>query len=122
MSKLDTLRIPDYPNHILEAICRIEKYTADVTETGFLTNSLVQDAVSRNFEIIGEASRNIERYHPVFAKANSNVPWSDLYTMRNRISHGYFSVDLEIVWKTIERDLPPLAKEIALLLKTEPNI
>jgi uncharacterized protein with HEPN domain len=117
MSKVDALRIPDYLNHILEAIRRIKNYTADMTVTSFLNDSLVQDAVIRNFEIIGEASRNIERYHQGFADNHSNVPWSDLYTMRNRISHGYFSIDLEIVWKTIERDLPSLNKEIEGLLK-----
>jgi uncharacterized protein with HEPN domain len=78
----------------------------------------VQDAVIRNFEVIGEASRNIERYHPAFATAHPNIPWSDLYTMRNRVAHGYFSVDLEIVWKTIQRDLPPLARDIAQLLNS----
>jgi uncharacterized protein with HEPN domain len=117
MNKSDVLRIPDYLNHILEAIHRIGKYTADVTEISFLTNSLVQDAVVRNFEIIGEAARNIARYHPNFAKIQSHIPWSDLYTMRNRISHGYFSVDFEIVWKTIERDLPPLHHQVQSLLK-----
>lgn len=116
MSKSDTLRIPDYLNHILEAIARVDKYTKNMTESAFLADSLVQDAVIRNFEVIGEASRNIERYHPAFAASHSNIPWSDLYTMRNRVAHGYFSVDLQIVWKTIERDLPSLAADIAQLL------
>lgn len=118
MSKSDLQRIPDYLAHILEAMHRIDIYTSGMTEAVFLQNQLVQDAVIRNFEIIGEAARNIERYHQVFAAQHDDIPWSDLYTMRNRISHGYFSVDLEIVWKTIERDLPPLTMDIQTLLKT----
>lgn len=57
----DPLRVPDYLYHILEAISRIQKYCEDIDQTAFLLNPLVQDAVIRNFEIIGEASRNVER-------------------------------------------------------------
>lgn len=89
MSKSDAQRIPDYLNHILEAIHRIDTYTTDMTEASFLDNSLTQDAVIRNFVVIGEASRNIERYHQTFTALHSDIPWNDLYTMRNRISHGY---------------------------------
>ena len=67
MRKSDGQRIPDYLGHILEAIHRIDTYTADMTEVVFLQNALVQDAVIRNFEIIGEAARNIERHHSIFA-------------------------------------------------------
>ena len=88
-----------------------------MTEVSFLSNELVQDAVVRNFEIIGEAARNIERYHAAFSVAHATVPWNDLYTMRNRIAHGYFSIDWGIVWKTIERDLLPLALAITELLE-----
>ena len=76
----------------------------------FLENELVQDAVIRNIEIMGEASKNIERHHLVFAKKYSVIPWQDIYLMRNRVSHGYFSVDLDIVWNTIQNDLPELKK------------
>jgi hypothetical protein len=62
MSK-DSLRVPNYLDHILQAINRISRYTENITEAGFLENELVQDAVIRNIEIIGEAARNIERHH-----------------------------------------------------------
>ena len=55
------LRVPDYLTHILNAIQRIDRYTADMNEAGFLANELVQDAVIRNIEIIGEAANNIQR-------------------------------------------------------------
>lgn len=90
------LRIPDYLEHILEAIRRIVTYTEDLTEVVFLEDEKTQDAVIRNFEVIGEASRNIER---------------------NQVAHGYFKVDLEIVWRTIQHDLPLMEADIQRLLK-----
>lgn len=106
MSK--TLRVPDYLGHILQSIERIGRYTTDLDQAGFLGSELVQDAVIRNIEIIGEASNNIQRVDPEFAAAHSEIPWQVMYTMRNRVSHGYDKVDLEIVWKTIQGDLPVL--------------
>lgn len=106
------LRVPDYLGHILKAIERIDRYTADMDEMAFLNSDLVQDAVIRNIEIIGEASNNIQRVDPAFAAQHDDIPWLILYTMRNRVSHGYDKVDLEIVWKTIQGDLPGLHEQI----------
>ena len=89
-----------------------------VDEVAFLENKMVQDAVIRNIEIIGEAARNIERYHPDFAIAHPEVPWEDIYLMRNRVANGYFSVDFEIVWKSIQNDLPELQQQILQLQKS----
>jgi uncharacterized protein with HEPN domain len=114
----DHLRVADYLGHILEAIERIYRYTQDIDEVGFLENQMVQDAVLRNIENIGEAAKNIERTAPEFATRHAEVPWAVIYAMRNRISHGYFKVDLEIVWKMLERDLPELAEQIARLVDT----
>lgn len=102
------LRVLDYLSHILNAIKRIERYTADMDEMAFLNTELVQDAVIRNIEIIGEASNNIQRVDATFAAQHDDIPWQVIYTMRNRVSHGYHKVDLEIVWKTIQSDLPGL--------------
>ena len=102
------LRVPDYLGHILEAIERIEEYVSDMDELAFLSSKLVQDAVIRNIEIIGEASNNIQRVDPVFAAQHAEIPWQVMYAMRNRVSHGYDKVDFEMVWKTICNDLPDL--------------
>lgn len=83
----------------------------DIDEVGFLENEMVQDAVIRNIEIIGEAARNIGKHHPAFASEHPNVPWEDMYWMRNRVSHGYFSVDLGVIWNTIQRDIPELEQQ-----------
>ena len=117
MTKKDAMRIPDYLEHILEALKRIFDYVEDIGEVGFLTNALVQDAVLRNLENIGEASNKLVRYHDEFIKQYPDVPWEDMYWMRNRISHGYFSIDFEIIWKTIEQDLPTLEEQIRNIYK-----
>lgn len=108
----DPQRLPDYLGHILEAIERIRAYVADVDEVGFLSSKIIQDAVIRNLEVIGEASRNIERVHPEFAAAHPELPLALANDMRNALAHGYFKVDLEIVWKTIQGNLPDLHAQI----------
>jgi len=116
MSKSDVLRVMDYLSHIVEAIDRIHRYVEDVTELTFLEDEKTQDAVVRNFEILGEAAHNIEQFHPAFAQANADVPWLLMYTMRKRVAHGYFKVDYELVWKTIHADLPELRGQVAALI------
>ncbi len=64
MRKTDILRIPDYLSHIIEAIERIHEYVEDISEVTFLEDRKTQDAVIRNFEVLGEAAHNIEIYHP----------------------------------------------------------
>jgi len=108
----DPRRLPDYLGHILEAIERIQHYVDGMDEVGFLNSKLVQDAVIRNLEVIGEASRNIEHVHPEFAAAHPELPLALANDMRNALAHGYFKVDLEIVWKTIQSNLPDLHAQI----------
>ena len=113
----DKQRLLDYLNHILESIARIERYVEGFDHVSFLNNELIQDAVIRNMEIIGEANRNVGRYYPDFANQHSDVPFSIAYEMRNALAHGYFKVDFEVVWKTIERDLPELENSLERLVK-----
>lgn len=106
------LRLQDFLEHILQAIERIERYTADTDETTFLQNELTQDAVVRNIEIIGQASHNIEARFPEFAAAHPELPLSFAYQMRNAVAHGYFTVDMAILWRTIRDDLPRLRTQV----------
>lgn len=115
MTKADALRIPDYLSHILEALGRIFEYMDDVDEVGFLQSKLIQDAIVRNLEVLGEASQNLMRHHADFVANHREIPWEKMYWMRNRLSHGYFSIDFEVVWKTLEQDLPDLEKQIKAL-------
>lgn len=110
-------RLLDYLEHILQAVERIQDYTEDLDEVTFLKEGMAQDAVIRNLEVIGEASRNIERHFPEFAKTHPELPLASAYEMRNALAHGYFSVDLGIVWKTIENDLPNLHGQTQTLLQ-----
>jgi len=75
-----------------------------------------QDAVIRNLEIIGEACNNVSRNHPDFAVQHAIVPWGFAYEMRNALAHGYFNVDLSIVWQTIQNDLPSLKAQVVTLI------
>ena len=118
MSK--ALRAADYLGHILQAIERIDRYTAEMDEAGFLNSELVQDAVIRNIEIVGEAANNILRVAAEFAAANADIPWQVMYTMRNRVSHGYEQIDLEIVWRTVQGDLPVLHRQVQAALTSLP--
>ena len=74
--KNDSLRVADYLEHIIDAIRQIAEYTEDIDEAGFLANRLVQDAVIRNIEIIGEAARNVERTAMEFVAEHDEVPWA----------------------------------------------
>ena len=113
----DEQRLLDYLEHILQAIGRINRYIDDMDEASFLQNEMAQDAVIRNLEIIGEASHNIEVKFPEFSESHPELPLAFAYQMRNAVAHGYFKVDLEIVWKTIERDLPQLEMKVSELIE-----
>ena len=76
-----------------------------------------QDAVIRNFEIIGEASKNVERVAPEFVAAHPELPLAFAYDMRNLLAHGYYKVDVAVVWKTIERDLPFLQQQVTMAMR-----
>lgn len=108
-------RLPEYLDHILEAIKRIRTYTEDIVESAFLEDTLVQDGVIRNIEVIGEAAKNVEQRYPEFSAKHPEVPWVLVYAMRNRVAHGYFKIDLEIVWRTIQDDLPELELQLMRL-------
>jgi uncharacterized protein with HEPN domain len=65
-----------------------------------------------NLQVIGEAAQNIRQHHPDFVAGNATVPWVSAYGMRNAVTHGYFTVDLERVWTTIQSDLPPFEAQL----------
>lgn len=115
--KPDPGRTPEFLHHILEAISRILTYTGGMSGEDFAGESLVQDAVIRNIEIMGEAARNILHFDPAFAAAHPEIPLRDVYLMRNRVAHGYFSVDVAIVWNAVRSEIPALQQRIRKALQ-----
>ena len=97
MTQTGAARLAEYLGHILQAIARIQEYVRGMDETAFAQDRRTQDAVIRNFEILGEAARNVEKRYPEFAAQHPDVPWTVAYEMRNVLSHGYFKVDLAVV-------------------------
>ena len=103
-----------YLKDILEAIERIESYVKGCTFEQFAKNTLVIDAVVRNFEIIGEATKRI----PVEIKQeNPLIKWKEMAGMRDKLAHEYFGVDIDILWKTAINRLPALKPHIEELLR-----
>jgi len=117
LSKRDELALVDYLEHIQQAIDRIQRYLSDIDHAAFLANEEKQDAVIRNLEIIGEAAGNIQRHFPDFATKYPDFPLKAAYGTRNALAHGYFKIDLDVVWKTIERDLPMLDIQVRRVIQ-----
>ena len=115
--KTDELQLIDYLGHIAKAANNVAEYREGLDYPAFLKHKMAQDAVIRNFEIIGEAAKKILDRFPEFTEEHNAIPWRSLYGMRNALSHGYFKVDLERVWQTAERDLPMLGEQIKEILR-----
>jgi uncharacterized protein with HEPN domain len=69
--------------------------------------------------VIGEASIKLHKVAPAIAMAHPDIPWKDMRTMRNKLIHDYFDVDLDVVWTTVQQDLPALADQIKALLRQQ---
>lgn len=82
----------------------------------FYADTLTQDAVIRNIEIIGEAANNLFEAEPAIAVKHPTIPLAQIYGMRNRVAHGYFSVSLAMIWDTVEVDIPDLRDKIQSVL------
>ncbi len=108
----------DYLQDVLEAIQRTLEYTGSITWQEFLVDHKTQDAVIRNLEVIGEATKkisdNIQNRYP-------EIPWRDITGTRDRLVHHYFGVNLEIVWQIAKSDLPVLFTQIRNVLDKFPT-
>lgn len=101
-----------YLKHIRDAIARVELYTAR-GQKAFFQDTMVQDAVIRNLEVIGEAVKNLS---PAFRRRHPAIPWRSITALRNVLIHEYFGVDLEIVWRVVRRRPPTLKRSVEMLL------
>jgi uncharacterized protein with HEPN domain len=102
-----------FVEHIIENIEDIENFTENVEKEDFLENKEKQNAIIRSLEIIGEAVKNIS---PKLKTKYKNIPWKEIAGTRDKITHHYFGVDLELIWKIIKENLSIL-KEQMLTIK-----
>ena len=102
-----------YLGHILNCVLKIQEYMKGITLEQFINNDEKQDAVVRNFEVIGEATSRIS---DEFKIKNNQLPWRKMKAMRNFLIHDYEEVDLKLVWEAIMVDLPELKTNIEKII------
>ena len=102
-----------YVRHMLDAISRLERHISGVDRTGFLENELVQDAVIRQLEILGEAAGRISK--DTCARF-PQIPWPKITGLRHRLIHDYLGVDLDLVWNVVTVDLAEVTPSIRSML------
>lgn len=102
-----------YLLHIRDAIQSILQYTSPGKDD-FFADRKTQDAVVRNLEIIGEATKHISAR---LKEAHSDISWRPIAGMRDKLVHDYFGINLQLVWDVVERDLPILEVKITQLLE-----
>ena len=103
-----------YIEHILLSISKIKNFTKGMSRFDFEKNEMAQDAVIRNIEIIGEATKKVSDN---LKSTYYDIPWKAMAVMRDKLIHDYMGVDIDVIWRTIEIDIPQLdqyLKEIQL--------
>jgi len=105
-----------YLKHILDAVNLIDEYLKDTDYDDFMSHRMLQDAVVREIEIIGEATKNVSsstrRKYP-------DIPWKKMAGMRDKLIHGYFGVDWDAVWDTATKDISELGQKIEEIIEAE---
>lgn len=104
-----------YLESIRDCLDRIAEYT-ESGQSAFLASRLIQDAVIRNLEVIGEATKNLSQD---LRAANPSITWRQIAGMRDVLIHDYLKVNLNRVWRTVESDLPPLDAAVKQLLRQD---
>jgi len=108
-------RLFDYLDHMEEAVHLAIGYAESLDKFAFLSDKRTQQAVIMNILIIGEAAGKIATEYPEFVIAHPQIPWREMRGMRNRMAHGYFDINLDIVWETVQKALPALGEQIQKL-------
>jgi uncharacterized protein with HEPN domain len=105
-------RAPDYLEHIQQAATDACDFVEGLTREDFLDDKRTQQAVIMSLVIIGEAATKVMDDFSIFAEAHPEVPWRSMRGMRNRIAHGYFDINLDVVWETVKTALPELLRQL----------
>ncbi|MFJ2482323.1 DUF86 domain-containing protein [Pseudomonas sp. NPDC087598] len=101
-------RLGDYLDHIRQAASDALIFVEGLSKEEFADDKRTQQAVIMSLVIIGEAATKVMDRYPEFTALNSQVPWRAMRGMRNRIAHGYFDINLDVVWETVQVALPEL--------------
>jgi uncharacterized protein with HEPN domain len=118
MSEPDSSRKLDYLDHMVEAISLARSFTEGMAKADFLADRKTQQAVILNLIVLGEAASKIALEFPEFTMAHPALPWQQMRGMRNRMAHGYFDIDLDVVWETVQASLPALQKQLAAIIES----
>ena len=105
---MNTNRLAAYLEHMRQAAADAIGFVESMSRAEFLADKRTQQAVVMSLIVLGEAATKVMDLYPDFANAHSQIPWRNMRGMRNRIAHGYFDIDLEVVWDTVQTALPPL--------------
>ena len=105
-------RLPDYLSHMRQAAEDACSFVESLSKDDFLADKRTQQAVIMNLIIIGEAATKEMDGFAEFSEAHPEGPWRSMRGMRNRIAHGYFELDLDVVWETVQKALPALLRQL----------
>lgn len=109
---MSTSRVADYLDHMLDAALQACAYVEGLSKEDFLDDKRTQQAVVLNLILIGEEATKLLKDDEAFADQYPQVPWRSMKGMRNRIAHGYFEINLDTVWETIQTALPRLIEQL----------
>jgi uncharacterized protein with HEPN domain len=104
--------LPDYIDHIQQAATDARSFVEGLTKDDFLEDKRTQQAVIMSLIIIGEAATKVMDGYADFTQEHSEVPWRSMRNMRNRMAHGYFEINLDVVWETVQEWLPVLLNQL----------
>jgi uncharacterized protein with HEPN domain len=110
-------RVADTLTHMRGAVTLARSYVDGMSKAAFVADTRTQQAVIMNLVIIGELATQLIKDHAAFITAHPEIPWSSMRGMRNRIAHGYFEINLDVVWDTVQSALPMLDKDLANVLR-----
>lgn len=106
-------RLADYLDHMQQATADACAFVQGMTQDDFRQDKRTQQAVIMSLIIVGEAATKMMDGYPGFVQAHAQVPWRSMRGMRNRIAHGYFDINLDLVWDTVQTALPTLLAQLA---------
>jgi uncharacterized protein with HEPN domain len=106
-------RLPNYLGHMQQAAMDAYAFVEGLSKEEFLADKCTQQAVIMSLIIIGEAATKVMDHYAEFTAQYSDIPWRSMRGMRNRIAHGYFDINLDVVWDTVQTALPRLLIQLA---------